>query len=491
MKKRHLFEIVLIFVMTIVAYGYFYSGSDWNTNSRLDLVKAVVEEQRFEIDSYHVSAGLLTKDKALVAGHFYSDKAIGSSLIGVAFYLPVRFIYHLIDKPVDVQIFKELLTLLAVSLIVAFLAPFLYSFIKKVSNDSRWALLVTCAICLGTPLYKYSTMYYGHALAGLFLFVVFFIWFSIKGEEKINLLKILISGYFLGYSIVTEYPTALIALMLGFYIIYVLWKKQRLFDWKIYACIIIGAVVPVSVALMYNDVVFGHPLKTGYSYEVVKQFAQGQSLGLLGIGLPNLRTLFYMTFHTTMGVFWQSPILLLGPLGWFRMWKDSRYRAEAVLSFGIISIYFLMMSGYYIWWGGATFTPRNLIPAFPFFGIPLAFLVKKTEKISVLVLSIISMVQMFVVVVASPQDLSAFVSNRIMLATSIRLMFQQPSIIYQVYFPNFLHQIFELNRGQEFFQLQGFQSLIPFLLVEAIILAAFIRITSVRQELQPTVSHPR
>lgn len=329
------------------------------------------------------------------------------------------------------------------------------------------------AICLGTPLYKYSTLYYGHALVGLFLFVVFFIWFNIKDEERINPIKVLISGYFLGYAIATEYPVAVIAFCLGGYILYVLWKKKSLFDLKVYTHLMMGVMIPIAVVLMYNLAVFHHPFKTGYGYEVVPAFLEGQHGGLMGLGWPNLSSLFYMTFHSTMGVFWQSPVLLLVFLGWFRMWQDSRHRAEAVFSFGVVVIYFLMMSGYFIWWGGSAFTPRNLIPVFPFFGIPLAFLAQKWERVLLTTFSLVSIAQMFIVTAANARDIGNILDN--ISNISISTMFQHSSMIYDIFLPNFVKQDFVANRGQEFFNLRGFQSLLPLLVFEVCMFIAFVK----------------
>ena len=479
MKRKHLFEMMLVFLLVMMAYGYFSSLADWNTNSRMSLVKAVVEEKRFEIDSYQNLYGLITQDKAKFGGHFYSDKAIGSSLLGIVFYGPLYFFSNFAGSVMELRVFKELITFLAISLICAFLAPLMYSFAKQISNRPRFALLITAVICLGTPFYKYSTVYYGHSLVGLFLFVAFFIWFHIKAEENISLVKTLISGYFLGYAIITEYPVALIVFGIGLYILYVLWKKQRLFDWKVSGCLVLGVALPILLAMGYNVAVFGGPLKTGYGFEAMSIFAEGQSGGLMGIGWPSLHTLFYMTFHTTMGIFWQCPVLLFAFVGWFRMWQGIRYRAEAALSFGVVAVYFLLMSGYYLWWGGGAFTPRSLIPVYPFFVIPLIFLTGRFEKALMIIFAFISLAQMFMVVSASSEGLYLISDN--MAITSIHSMFQQPSMIYNVYAPNFINQILEINRGQEFFQLNGFQSLIPLLVVELLILAAFIKTTSKAQ----------
>src|SRR5690348_17394504 len=85
-------EAVLVFLMVLIAYGYFSTERDANINSRLALVKAFVDEGRFEIDSYH-NTELYTVDKSYFKGHYYSDKAIGTAALGIAAYYPLRSIY--------------------------------------------------------------------------------------------------------------------------------------------------------------------------------------------------------------------------------------------------------------------------------------------------------------------------------------------------------------------------------------------------------------
>ena len=476
MKKAHSFEIILIFAMTLTAYGYFFNpNQDVNARSRLALVKSIVEEGRFEIDSFWQINDFATVDVAKFHDHYYSDKAIGSSLIGVAFYAPIHALAQAQGRSIPAKIFKELITFLAISLLCALLGPFLYSFLKKITGSPRYSLAIAIAICLGTPLYQYSTVYYGHALVGLFLFTVLLLWFNIKDEVQISPIKVLISGYLLGYAIITEYPTAIIALLIGLYILYILWTKKHLFDIKIYGLLLLGALPPLLIALAYNYAVFQDPFKTGYSYEVVRQFREGQGAGVMGIGIPNLNVLFDMTLHPTMGIFWQSPFLLFAFVGWFQMWKNKQYRAEAILSFSIILIYSLLMSGYYIWWGGTATTPRNLIPIFPFFCVPFAFIVKKWGKWTVLIFVLISIAQTLILTGGQGRIVAILAK---MPRTSISTMFRQPTILYNGYLPEFLQGNLGENRAHEFFHLWGFAGLLPLAIIEAALLAIFLKITS-------------
>ena len=81
-----------VFAVLLLTYGYFIrSARDENSNSRLGLIFAVAREGRLTIDSFHQHPWLHTIDKAYHGGHYYSDKAPGTAVLGVLAYAPV---YH-------------------------------------------------------------------------------------------------------------------------------------------------------------------------------------------------------------------------------------------------------------------------------------------------------------------------------------------------------------------------------------------------------------
>lgn len=44
---------LLLFSVIFVSYAYFYEGAGWNQNSRLDMVRAIVEQGTLRIDAFH------------------------------------------------------------------------------------------------------------------------------------------------------------------------------------------------------------------------------------------------------------------------------------------------------------------------------------------------------------------------------------------------------------------------------------------------------
>src|SRR5215211_4871580 len=71
-----------IFAVLLVSYAYFYQGGGWNENSRMDLVRALVEDHSLIIDRFHTN----TRDLAKFGGHYYSDKAPGVSIAAAPTY---------------------------------------------------------------------------------------------------------------------------------------------------------------------------------------------------------------------------------------------------------------------------------------------------------------------------------------------------------------------------------------------------------------------
>ncbi len=101
-------DVLIIFFLLALTYGYFYQDPSWNGNSRLGLTLAMVQEGRLVIDSFHQNkdADLETGDEAFYNGHYYTDKAIGSSLLAAVPYAPIYWISRwlgLAAQPVDNQ----------------------------------------------------------------------------------------------------------------------------------------------------------------------------------------------------------------------------------------------------------------------------------------------------------------------------------------------------------------------------------------------------
>jgi len=174
----------------------------------------------------------------------------------------------------------------------------------------------------------------------------------------------------------------------------------------------------------------------------------------MGILWPNLKALYYMTIHPALGILWQSPVLFLAILGAFFILRSRQYRAEGILSIWIIFSYFVVLSGYYMWWGGYALSSRFIIPALPFFCLLLIFIPNQLNW-PFIGLSIVSIGQM---VIAAA---STVLVPDTMIANLSKLGYFGYSNIYNYCLKELLKGNFTQNLGQQLFHLKSWESLIP------------------------------
>jgi hypothetical protein len=472
-RRASIREIAIVYLMAVTAFGYFVgTWQDANTHSRLGLVRALAQEHRFEIDTSQLTdewGDFRTQDRSFYNGHYYSDKAIGSSLIGAAVWAPAHWLLQTAGIPTDGRVFNVTAPFLGVSLLCALLAPLIYAFVTSIAGG-RTALLVTSAIVFGTPVYKYSTGYYGHVQAGLFFFAAFLIWFYARRRGHISSWQAFASGVLLGYMFITEFPTALLALLLGGYMLFVLIELGRLTDWRKYAVSAAGFLLATSPLVYYNLRVFGSVFTTGYQHHATTSFLVAHAHGLSGIGMPDPVVMGAMTVHPLMGIFWQSPVLLLAVVGWAAM-RHTPHRAELWFSLTVILAYVALISGYYEWSGGLSYAPRHLIPLLPMFAVPLAFLPPRLASLGWSLMTV-SIAQHMVAVAARMDDISRLVRQS--LDANHRPTTLLVSTIWSGCWPNLRAGLFLKNRGTLFMPSGGFATLLPLFLVEVALAAVLV-----------------
>ena len=454
-KKR----AILVFLLLAFTYGYYAHDPGANGNSRLDLTFAIVQEGRLTIDSFHDQEGTQTIDKSFYNGHYYTDKAIGTSLLGVVFYAPMYWLMKLTSLELDLRQTKYILTFLVIGLPSAITGYLLYILCETISKSKMKAYVATLSVMLGTMCLPFSAIFFGHQLAGAFLFSSFFLIFQLKLKPDLENKPIYLFwiGFLLGCAFLVEFTTFVVILPLVIYCVYTLWeKKSPARNLKKLILPTLGGLIPLAILMIYNLRIFGSPFTIGYEH-LGNEFQASMSQGFMGINWPRLLVLYYLTFHPAQGLFWQSPVLLMGFVGIYYMLIDRQYRIEAlVIVFSSVS-YLLLNSGYFMWWGGASFGPRHLIPMLPFLAIPLVFVPRRLFPL-VIILGIISIAQMFIPLAGFIQVPDDIFSNIGSLGTFAY------STIYSYCLPQLFKGYFAYNLGEKIFGLKSWMILVPNLL---------------------------
>ena len=386
-QRRKQWIALGLFLLLFLCYGYFFPHwADWNQNSRLDLTFSIVEQHTFSIDSYHTNTG----DKLYFEGHYYCDKAPGLSFAGVPVYAAIRpvltspVLAPLLDRlsrggalhdtlnpegtgineqKVRFAIAQYVLTVVLVCLPSALLCVLLYCFLARFTPRLWPRLVLVLAYGLGTTAFPYSISFYGHQSGAVLTFAAFFLAFRVKSGQA-PWWHLWVTGALLGYAVLTEYPTGLIAAIVCLYAV------LGLRNWKAALPIVLAALLSILVWMAYNQVRFGTPLELGYQYHAT--FTEHNQAGWAGLAGLRWQALWDIMFSPNKGLFFRSPFLLLALPGTIILWQDKRYRLELTCSILIIVGYALYAASFYDWGGGHTAGPRYLVAMLPFMIFPTA-----------------------------------------------------------------------------------------------------------------------
>ncbi len=399
---------ILIVLLLFGCYAYFFPRwADPNQNSRLDMVVAVVDDGTLMIDKYVEN----TVDYAKVGGHYYSDKPPGSAFLGIPVYaglkavLQTPMLARLVEKLSTNQAFQATLreggsgvylekvhfAIAQVALTLAIpvmasilLALLLYRILLDYQIDRRVSLAAVLCVGLLTPVFAYAGEYYSHMVSAALLVLGFYL---IRGNGNLGAGRLLLAGFCLGYAVLTEYSVILVACVL---FVYSAIRLIRLRSWPRIIWMAISAGAVGAGLMLYNNAVFGGPLKLGYEYSEL--WTAQHSTGFMSLVAPTWDAIWGITFSPFRGLFFLSPILLFGLPGFYLWWRSGRFRAEFWTALAATLAMFLFNASSIMWWGGFAVGPRYFLPAVPFIGLAAAFAAQAWQakpwfKVSALVLA--------------------------------------------------------------------------------------------------------
>jgi len=416
---------VLLGVALFITYGYFVPPAAWNENSRFNLTRSLIERRRVDIDPFHANTG----DKSFRDGHYYCDKAPGASFLGAIPYALYYGYLKATGRPLPnftVRVTKGApgSTPLTVSTMGAASSPssrataaededrilinisfrkalyvcnlftnalagalggvLFYILLCGLGLPGQQAFVTTLAFALGSLFFPYATMFYGHVLAATFLFASFALVYRSKQSGLETTPRVLTwAGVLAAAAVVAEFPTGVAAIAIAVYALSALRDRARIVFFAA------GAVAPAVLLFLYQGAAFGSPLRPGYALVSGAEFAQGMSKGLMGITYPKLGVLYEILFGRFRGLFYISPVLILGFIGLARLCRrPGPLRAEAILAAVIVAYFVLMNSAYFMWSGGAALGPRHVIPMLPFLCLGIPFAVRKRRWIPVALIAV-------------------------------------------------------------------------------------------------------
>ncbi len=364
---------LLIFAVTVFSYAYFYQGAGWNQNSRFDLVRAIVERGTLRIDDFQQN----TEDKALANGHYYSDKAPGLALLAVPAAWTRRAMLQALGvdpaSPRGLLDLAYFVTLWAVALPMAAACACLFWIALQLRCSVSASAFSALALGLATPMWAYSTLFWGHALSGACLVFAFACALRMRGNVTSfgDVLWGLALGLTAGWATVTEYPSAPASAMVAGLALALVWKD----GWRRRLCVALGigagALPCVVVLLAYQHAAFGSVFSPSYAYYPPGAFSW-MTRGYMGLTYPRIDVALKLLFSCRRGLLFSGPVALAAPFGLRLLWKQPATHAAAVTAAAIAAYYFLFHASFSSWPAGWSYGPRYMSPGLPLLCLGLA-----------------------------------------------------------------------------------------------------------------------
>lgn len=332
-----------------------------NVLSRWDLTKAIVYQGTFKIDAYHEN----TNDKSVFEGHYFTDKAPGGALVGAIILYGWEGFKRVTGYRAPEALDLYIVRIFTVSLGSALAGMLLYLFGWRMGLDPFQATLLAIIYGLGTLVFPYSTMFYGNQLAAACAFGGFYVGDRAVtgGREWRTTARLFGSGLLTGLAAIIEFPAGLIALLVSGYLAVVLPRKSS------YLWFLSGTLPAAGFLMMYNYCCYGNPVKLSYAYKYGQHFVDIHTQGFMGVARFSPAAFWGITFSSAKGLFYLSPVLLLGLVGLAGLIKAAGRKRYGVFFLLCFCGYILFNASFVDWPAGWTFGPRHIVPMVPYLSL--------------------------------------------------------------------------------------------------------------------------
>ena len=402
----------LIFVAVFGLCAYFYNGYGWGQTARYDGIWAFVEpgelRYSFAIDDFITdpAQGLNTGDYARNpehSPHYYSNKAPGTSLLGVPAYFALYYGERLLGldplSVTSVLVNAYLIHLWVTVLPVAVSAVFFFGLALRFTGNFGRSLLLTGVLYGGTLMLPFSTMLWGHTTAAAFAVIA--LAFFVRPGRRAAVL----SGLFAGLAVLTDYAAAPLAATLLLAALATRGRRERA------TALFLGGLGPLAFFAAYHWVLFGTPFTLASSFSSAELVDEERLLGLFGPVNPVAA--WGLTFSSARGLFFYMPVLLLSMFGLrsleVRRGEQAHQRGLDHTIFwwlaaANILLIFLVNTTFNGWTGGLSTGPRYQIVALPFWVLALAALPERPwARAGLWLLAAVSFANMFAATAVSPR----------------------------------------------------------------------------------------
>lgn len=347
-----LLAIAVAYLYVVPYYPKIHSA---NELPRAYLVKAVVDHGTFAIDD-GVRRWGQTVDVSPSGGHWYSNKAPGTSLVTAPVYWTVS---QLLGREPSLGLtiwLGRLVTGIAPTLLLLWLLP---RWLARFGASQEAARLATVVYALGSMAMPYSILFISHQASAVAAAL------AVGAAQRVvdgqgGARRMAVAGFAAGLAPLMDYQAALALLPLACLVTVRLWRSGRL---SLLVAAALGAALPIAVLLGYHHAAFGSPWRTGY--DASQTFAELHQQGFLGLSRLRWSALVGSLVMPDNGLLVFSPFWLLAGPGLWHLWRRG-HRGDALMIGATAIGMVLFLASLSFWRGGWQLGPRYITVMLPF-----------------------------------------------------------------------------------------------------------------------------
>lgn len=378
-----------IFITFFIIFSFFAQWNDiWDFNSYFALTKAIVEEGRFEIDTYHNT----TEVKLFYNGHYYSAIVPGISFL-------ITWAYALGKNLITSSSLHEfLIVVLSNSVLGALSSVMIYKISNFFTKSDRHRLLTTLSYGFATSIFLYALGFYAYIPAILFTLLAFYLILREKTRDEKRFHNFFLAGIFSGIACLI-YPVSIFIIVPFLVYISIIDKKMLLF-------FLVGCIIGILPILLRNYGIYGSLVEPfEYSLSFLKSYTSSSAINSFWIGkggylekwlvmwippeVNYFKVLPRVLFFPWNGLFFYYPLLFVAFLGLLLMCREKKL--EGYLFLAIFVLIWVGWAAQGRWWGDFSFGPRRFLLAIPFLSLGLPYIFKVLDLKVFLIFLILSL----------------------------------------------------------------------------------------------------
>jgi hypothetical protein len=361
----------LLFVALFVPFSYFNHSDGWNQGARLAELHAIVLKGTLRIDDYLDYTG----DRALIDGHYYSEKAPGVVVAALPPFAAIVGVQKLLGIDPDARpatrVSEWITTAASVGVLTSLGGVAFYALLVT-EFEALTALIATYALFLGSITWPYAASLFAHAATvGLMAIALW----GAAGRPSPR--RDAIAGLAAGFAVACEYPAVFPGAAMGLYLA----SKDLRRMWRFGF-----ATLPAALLILVNNyAISGAPFQLSYGSNPL--FPELTATNTYGFNLPQPEAMLGVFWGEYRGLLFWSPVMLLAVPGIVEMFRKDRARAIMTAAGCVLIV--LQVGAFYTWFGGNAIGPRYLAPALPLIGLAAAYGINRFQEMG-LVLMLIS-----------------------------------------------------------------------------------------------------